>query len=76
VKTGLKRENDGDDETRTRDLCRDRAKVYYWRKQNQQVTCAVVGNCWLCRAALGAFVQRFVQRGPTLPGVGSENGHL
>jgi hypothetical protein len=37
----------GDDETRTRDLCRDRCAVIRWATQNQQVRRAVVGNRWL-----------------------------
>jgi hypothetical protein len=52
----------GDDETRTRDLCRDRRAVNLWRAQNQQVRRAVVGNRWAYRAPLGHFMQRFVQR--------------
>jgi hypothetical protein len=47
--------NGGDDETRTRDLCRDRREVNRWRTQNQQVTCAVVGNRWGYWAASGEF---------------------
>jgi hypothetical protein len=54
--------NGGDDETRTRDLCRDRREVHHRRKQNQQVRRAVVGNRWVHRDALEHFVQRFVQR--------------
>jgi hypothetical protein len=47
--------NGGDDETRTRDLCRDRRSVNHWRTQNQQVSVAVVGNCWLPPDSSGAF---------------------
>jgi hypothetical protein len=54
--------NGGDDETRTRDLCRDRREVNHWHKQNQQVRRAVVGNRWLYRDSSAHFVQRFVQR--------------
>jgi integrase len=38
--------NGGDDETRTRDLCRDRRSFTRWHTQNQLVTCAVVGSRW------------------------------
>jgi hypothetical protein len=41
------RENGGDDETRTRDLCRDRTSITHWHTQNQMDTCAVVGNRWV-----------------------------
>jgi hypothetical protein len=54
--------NGGDDGTRTRDLCRDSGEGNHWRKQNQQVTRAVVGNRWLRRAVLGNFVIRIVIR--------------
>jgi hypothetical protein len=37
----------GDDETRTRDLCRDRTVLSTWPTHNQSVRCAVVGNRWL-----------------------------
>ena len=50
----LKR-NGGDDETRTRDLCRDRAVLSTWPTQNQLVRCAVVGNRWLRWAWLGVL---------------------
>jgi hypothetical protein len=56
-------ENGGDDETRTRDLCRDRGEVIRWPTQNQQVTSAVVGDGWPCWDSVAHFVQRFVQRG-------------
>ncbi len=42
--------NGGDDETRTRDLCRDRHSGSCWHKQNQQVKCAVVDIRWHHRA--------------------------
>jgi len=51
----------GDDETRTRDLCRDRRPVFHRHTQNQSVTRAFVGNRWLCGSPLGELVQPFVQ---------------
>ena len=42
--------NGGDDETRTRDLCRDRRALNHWHTQNEQVTRAVIGNRWGYRA--------------------------
>jgi len=39
--------NGGDDETRTRDLCRDSGHANHWRTQNQADTVAIVGNRWL-----------------------------
>ena len=43
--------NGGDDETRTRDLCRDSPPLGRWRTQNQEVAHAVVGTHWACWAA-------------------------
>jgi hypothetical protein len=47
--------NGGDDETRTRDLYRDRRAIHHWRTQNQQVRRALVGTRWCCRAGLVRF---------------------
>ena len=44
--------NGGDDETRTRDLCRDRWPFNRWPIQNEKVTRAVVSNRWGWRAGL------------------------
>ena len=60
----------GDDETRTRDLCRDRREVIRWRTQNQQVTRAVVGCHWRYRVSLGHCVIRVVIRPDTVSRVG------
>jgi hypothetical protein len=49
------RKSGGDDETRTRDLCRDRTFFNRWPTQNLKVTCAVVGNRWLHWAGLARF---------------------
>jgi len=51
----------GDDETRTRDLCRDRREVTRWPTQNQALgvrLSAIVGFIGQRRLAV---VQRFVQ---------------
>jgi hypothetical protein len=47
--------NGGDDETRTRDLCRDRPRIVHWRTQNQQVRRVVVGNRRGYRDVSGSF---------------------
>jgi hypothetical protein len=57
---GAVQKNGGDDETRTRDLCRDRREVTRWPTQNQAVRCAAVGNRWLHWQRRLVFVQRFV----------------
>jgi len=47
--------NGGDDETRTRDLCRDSWPFNCWHMQNQSVRRAVVGNRWAYRDTLARF---------------------
>jgi hypothetical protein len=47
--------NGGDDETRTRDLCRDSTFFNCWPTQNQEVRRAVVGNRWVHWAGSGQF---------------------
>jgi hypothetical protein len=47
--------NGGDDETRTRDLCRDRRYFRRRRTQNQEVGRVVVGARWLHWAGLAWF---------------------
>jgi hypothetical protein len=47
----------GDDETRTRDLCRDSPPLDRWRTQNQEVARAVVGNRWGYWAGLVDFCE-------------------
>ena len=44
------------------ELATSAVTVNHWRKQNQQVRRAVVGNRWLYRDSSAHFVQRFVQR--------------
>jgi hypothetical protein len=47
--------NGGDDETRTRDLCRGRWLIIRWPTQCQWVSRAVVGNRWPYWAGRGSF---------------------
>jgi hypothetical protein len=53
----LAEKNGGDDETRTRDLCRDSPPLDRWRTQNQEVARAVVGNRWGYWAGLVDFCE-------------------